>query len=120
MCRLESGSGRTRIELSWEWCGDDLRVHIGGRGNHLGAVALVGRDPAGRVCSSVQRIPPHREDEIALRAAELLHGGTGRTTCVTAGIHLDKITPDEIEEVGRNALAAARLLAQRLGEGHTL
>ena len=111
---LEQGEGRTRAVLRYDYCGGDLRVHIGGAGEHIGAAALVGLDADGNKHVSVQRIPPHREDQLALQAAEILHEATGRTVCVTAGIHLDEITPAEIEQVVGNALAAAKRLASQI------
>jgi hypothetical protein len=99
---LEIGSGRTRVHLTWKRWGSDLHVHVGGGAQHIGAVALVGRQPDGETYASVLAVPPHKEDQLALDAAKTLHTTTGANVCVTAGIHLDAISDAEIARLLRN------------------
>jgi hypothetical protein len=108
---LESGAGRTRLRIGWRLRGADLCVHVGGGADHVGAVALVGQGPDGQPVEHSVRLPPHREEELALKAARTLHQATGRTVCVTAGVHLDDITPQEIEQVLQIADNGIRQLA---------
>jgi hypothetical protein len=113
---LNTGSGRTRVRVTWRRWGNDLHVHIGGGADHVGAVALVGQQPDGETYASVLRVPPHKEGQLAMNAAQTLHAATGATVCVTAGVHLDGITPAEIAAVLRNAEEGVGRLARRLGK----
>jgi len=103
MNTLETGSGRTRVRLTWQRWGDDLHVHIGGGRDHIGAVALVGRDRSGETCARVLAVPPHKEDQMVLQAARRLHAAVGANVCVTGGVHVENITPDEIALIPLNA-----------------
>jgi hypothetical protein len=102
MNMLETGSGRTRLRLAWQRWGSDLHVHIGGGQDHIGAAALVGRDPSGEAYARVLAVPPHKEGEPVLRAAQRLHAAIGGNVCVTGGVHLEKITRDEVARILRN------------------
>ena len=114
MSTLETGSGRTRIRFSWQRHGNDLHVHVSGGDDHIGAAALVGRHPGGALSEGVLPIPPHKEDRLVLDAARTLHAVTGVNVCVTAGIHLDEISPGEIDAVLRNVDQGVALLAAKL------
>jgi hypothetical protein len=96
---LDVGTGRTRLQFTWRWHGEDLHVHVTGGTDHVGAVALAGRQPDGQSFADSLRLPPHREAELAVRSAKALHDALGRVVCVTAGIHLDDITQEEIKDV---------------------
>jgi len=91
-----------------------LLVHIGGGAEHIGAVALAGRDPNGHSSVQVVRIAPHREDELVRDAAATLHDRLRVNVCVSAGIHVDAITPDEIDAIVTHVRAAVRELARGL------
>jgi hypothetical protein len=103
MNMLETGSGRTRLRLAWQWWGSDLHVHIGGGQDHIGATALVGREPSGEAYARVLAVPTHKEGQMVLQAAERLHAALGGNVCVTGGVHLEKITRDEIALILQNA-----------------
>lgn len=103
MNMLETGSGRTRLRLTWQRWGSDLHVHIGGGQDHIGAVALVGRDPSGEAYARALAVPPHKEGQMVGQAAERLHTAIGGNVCVTGGVRLDDITRDEITLVRQNA-----------------
>jgi len=94
-------------------------VHIGGGDAHVGAAALAGRTAGGKPYAETLCVAPHKEDRLALAAAEKLHAATGVNVCVTAGIHIDRITPTEISEVTRNADAALARLANELRAART-
>lgn len=117
MKSLETGSGRTRIRLSWQRHGGDLYVHIGGGDDHIGAAALVGRHAGGEASGGVLCIRPHKEDRLVLDAARTLHAAFGAAVCVTAGIHLDDIRPEEIDAVLQNVEKGVALLAAKLQAG---
>ena len=114
MSQLEVGTGRTRVRLTWRRHGKNLHVHIGGGGDHIGVVALAGRADDGEPYAQTLRIPPHKEDRLALAAAEKLHAATGVSVCVTAGIHLEGITRAEIAEITQNAEVGIQQLAGML------
>lgn len=102
------------MRLTWQHRGDDLHVHIGGGTDHIGVVALAGRQGDGQTRVEVLRVPPHKEDRLARAAAETLHAAIGVNVCVTAGIHLDNITSAEIAEVTENVKAGIERLADML------
>ena len=81
---------------------------------HIGAAALAGRADDGKPYAETLRIPPHKEDRLALAAARRLHAATAANVCVTAGIHVDAITPAEISAVTRNVEAGIERLAGEL------
>lgn len=114
MNKLTAGSGRAQLTFTWEHRGRDLSVHVGGGADHIGAVAMAGFGPDGRPFQGALCLPPHREDELALRAARTLRDALGSTVCVSAGVHLDDITREEIADVLRAADEGVRRLIERL------
>jgi len=97
---LSRGKGRTRIELLAYHLGNDLVVCIYNENAHLGAVAVAEYNhEEGRASSSVITRSGHRDDEIAKRQAHLIARHTKKPVCVIAGIHLDNITKQEIDEI---------------------
>jgi hypothetical protein len=111
MDTFEIGSGRTRLRFTWQRCASDLRVHVSGGRDHIGAAALVGRQDDGQRFEGCLRLSPHKEHAIVLDAARAIHAATGVTVCVTAGVHLDGISQHEIANVLETATeGVARLL----------
>ncbi len=99
--------GRIRVTLQAIRMGGDLLVAIhGGDRPHIGAVAVSHPRPGCTVdglpgaTTSVIALPCHREDQLARDAAQRITAGTGAVASVSCGIHLDDITPEEIEWVG--------------------
>jgi hypothetical protein len=88
--------------------GDDHCVVItGGDRPHLGAVALAQsrpslRDPA-RVSAStsVLTLLGHKEDVLAHRVAGRLASALNRNAVICCGIHVDAISPAEMEFIDR-------------------
>jgi len=102
--RLSKGRDRTKIELFAYHLGNDLIVCIFNENAHLGAVAIGEYDfKEERASSSVVTRLGHRDDEIAKRAAHLIARQTQKPVCVISGIHLNKITKQEISEILRQA-----------------
>jgi hypothetical protein len=114
MDSFEIGTGRTRLTVAWQFWGPDLHVHIGGGDHHIGAVALIGTTPAGHVHRQVARVPPHQEDRIVDAAAVALHTNTGGNVCVTAGVHVQDISKEEIETILQTADAGVDRLVRSL------
>lgn len=87
-------------------CGEDLCVLIsGGDRPHIGAAALAAVTESAHhpgkfaATPSVLSVPGHKEHQLALDAAERLSKALARTVVVTAGIHIEGITPGLIEQV---------------------
>jgi len=100
--RASRGQGRTRVELLAHYIGSNLVVYIYNKNAHLGAVAVGEYDhDEGRASSSVITLRGHRDDEIAKKQAHIIARHTRKPVCVIAGIHLDDITQNEINEILR-------------------
>ena len=100
---LAKGQGRTKVNLSTHYMGDDLVVRIYNENAHIGAVALGDYDHKERraSCSLITRLG-HKDDAIAQRSAYLICKHIKKPVCVIAGIHLDDITEEEIEQILEN------------------
>ena len=89
--------GRIAITLHLLRMGPDAQVVISGGRAHLGAVALAFPTADGtRLQEQVIRLPGHREDNLAARAAWRMATARGCAGCVSAGIHYEHITQEEI------------------------
>ena len=106
---ITGGEGRTRVILSAQSLGKDFTVFIYNENAHIGAVAL-GEPYPSRVDQnyispsvSVLTRTAHKEDIIARQMASGLASAMNVPVLVCCGIHLDGITPDEIEEINKNS-----------------
>lgn len=98
------GDGRTRLTLSAKSLGDDLVISIYNINAHIGAVALGEYDhDTKRASTSVITRHGHKDDAIALKSAYLISKKTKRPSCVIAGVHVDNITEEEIQDFLSNA-----------------
>ena len=88
-------SGRLRLELEVRLLGQDVQICLAGGEAHLGAVALALPDRAVAVLTH----PGHREDALAAEMAETVSRTLGCTVCVSAGIHYEAISKQEITQV---------------------
>lgn len=124
MASFEIGKGRTRLRFTWDRCGCDLRLHISGGTDHIGAAAVAFCEADGKVRVRTTRVPGHLEQGLVQRAARRLSEELHVTTSVSAGIHLDRITREEIDnalnlvEHGVDRLIAG-LNSRRRGGGPT-
>lgn len=109
--RLEARRGRIAVFLTARPLGRDLAVTLsGGDREHIGAVALCqGMQPC-----SVVALPGHREDQLAMSVASRLARHLDAAVSVSCGIHLDAITPEEIQAVLELADTLTRELMNRL------
>jgi gallate decarboxylase subunit D len=101
-----SQSGGCRLEAQLRLIGEDVLVSVwGGTGPHIGAVAVAAPWLGGRERSekgatlSMYTFPGHRDDVVADLFARSISGALQRTTVVTAGIHMDRITPEGIDHI---------------------
>ena len=98
------GEGRTRLALSVKSLGDDLVISIYNANAHIGAVAVGEYDhEAERASTSVITRRGHKDDAIALKAAYMVSRKTKKSSCVIAGVHLDDITDEEIQQFLANS-----------------
>ncbi|MFC1949955.1 hypothetical protein ACFLW0_07285 [Chloroflexota bacterium] len=101
---LTVGEGRTRVILSSKSFGDDITVFIYNENAHIGAVAVGEFDHSEkRASTSVITRLGHKDDAIAQKAAHSISRKMKKPSCVIAGIHLDDITEQEIQELLKNA-----------------
>lgn len=108
------GTGRGQVSVTWRVWRHDLHVHLGGGDDHVGAVAICGRSREGEVHLNVSAVPPHKEGPVAEEAARRLHEALGCNVAVSAGIHYDEITKQEIVAVVENARVGVGQLIARL------
>ena len=101
--KLSHQKGRFKIEANAILVGEDLIVSIwGGSGPHVGAVAMAvprsslrNSDVISATSSVLTRVG-HKEDDIVKKVSERLSSELGKVVVVSAGIHWDDITNDEI------------------------
>jgi gallate decarboxylase subunit D len=109
------GSGRTAVNLRYNYLGEDVIVQIFNQGAHLGAVAIGEYDSSHQRASvSVVTRLGHKEDGVAHSAAHRICKTLKKPVCVIAGIHLEAITAQEMDQVQRNADGAVDALVQSL------
>lgn len=123
--RSARGEGRLRVEALVVVVGGDLSMAIwGGTRPHIGAVALAQArarlaDPNRPAStSSVFTLLGHKDDIVARAAADRLAAALGRTVVVSAGLHVDQATPDDLQALTRAAEECVEdLLRQTLRAG---
>ncbi len=101
--------------------GDDILVCIwGGARPHIGAVAAAQPRPSladhkkkSATCS-VLTYPGHKEDEIVKPVSEHLSAALNTHVVVTAGIHWDGLSQDEISVIRSRIEEITRLLTEKL------
>jgi hypothetical protein len=104
---LTKGEGRARINVTVTSMGSDLVVRIYNQNAHIGAVAIGDYDGEHQRASvSLITRLGHKEDALAREAAYLLSKSIRRPVCVIAGVHLDNITGEEIDEILVNTKTA--------------
>lgn len=112
---LATGKERTRVNLLASHMGNDLLVSIYNENAHVGAVAVGEYDHnEKRVSCSVLTRLGHKDDNVAYEAAHEISNVTKKPVCVVAGIHLDEITINEIDNVLQNARTLVAQLCHAL------
>ncbi|CAA7601823.1 Hypothetical protein DEACI_2492 [Acididesulfobacillus acetoxydans] len=121
--QLAAGSGRFRISLLLHDTGSGLHGFLGGGDKaHVGGVVLALPRPSlsGRgvgVDSYIIPVPGHKDTEVARPLAEKLARALNQVVVISAGIHLEKLTSDELVQIeeGCGMLATQALAALRSG-----
>lgn len=121
MWELQAGQGPLAVVLRAQRLGDDWVVTLGGgTRHHVGAVAVAQPRPSlkgdGTVSAtaSVIALLGHKEDELARWAALHLAAQLNAVVVVTAGIHVDAATPEQIRQLDAAARGLVEELASRL------
>jgi hypothetical protein len=102
---LTERKGRFELFARVDAMGPDLLVTLWGGAVHIGALGMAVpraslRDPNERsATSSVFTFPGHKEDVTVKLVSEGLSGRLNRKVVVVAGIHWDKLQPDEIRQL---------------------
>lgn len=107
--RIITGEGRTAVTLEATPLGTDIIIRIFNENAHLGAVAVGEYDTVhARASVSVHTRMGHKDDVIAQKAAYNISKSLRQPVCVIAGVHIDDITPPEIDQVLVNAEKAVQ------------
>lgn len=109
------------IEAEAVRIGPDVLIYLwGGERPHIGSVAAAQagpslKDPAQNCATaSVITFPGHKEDVIVKEAAEYLAAGLDVNVVVTAGIHWDDLSAEEIAVIVTNCRDAVHELLLKL------
>ncbi len=95
--------GRLEVFAHTMMVGDDVLVVVTGGRAHIGALAIAQPRPSLKTpkkisaTSSVFTRLGHKEDVVAKSMSEKLSRDLNRVVVVAAGIHWDKLKPNEIE-----------------------
>ncbi|MBI4596355.1 MAG: hypothetical protein HY730_08275 [Candidatus Tectomicrobia bacterium] len=113
---VTTGEGRTQVNLFAYHLGSDLMVCIHNENAHIGAVAIGDYDHRENraSCSVITRLG-HKDDVIAMETAHTICKAAKRPVCVVAGIHVDKITANEIDAILKNTKSLVAQFCVALG-----
>ncbi len=111
------GSGRTALKAQLQNTGRGLNILLtGGDSPHIGGVVLaiprpsLKGDGSQSADSFIIPVPGHKDHLLAQPMAEALAAATGQPCAVTAGVHSDDITSDEISSCYQNLNELIKLL----------
>jgi len=109
------------LEAQAQVIGSDLLVAIwGGTAPHIGAVSLAQPRPSLKdpertsATASVICVVGHKEDELVKKASEFMAACLNVRVVVTAGIHWDHMSEEDIQTVVRNAERLVRLITEEI------
>ena len=113
MPKYQSGSGAHIVELCiQETDGHGLCCFVtGGELPHVGGIAVA---KEGCVVESIS-LPMHKDAVLAKLLASTICSATGQPTSVTAGLHVDNATREDIQDLCNNARAAAEMYLRECG-----
>lgn len=118
----EKGS-EYEIQVAAVKCGDDWNVTIcGGSRHHVGAVAIAcKKTPDGTVLKhkatvSSFSVLDHKDDIVARKMSVFLADRMNTTVTVTAGIHIDDATIEELIMLQENCVKACEELIEKISQ----
>ncbi len=92
---IEARQGRIHLRARVLFMGQDICILLdGGQKPHMGAACTVFSSGQSAYC-----LPAHREDELAHRVAKHIHDTFACTATCLCGIHVPKISKDEIQVI---------------------
>lgn len=97
MYKFSLGTGNTKVDYDIKEVGDDLQINITGGMIHIGGIGLVSNGTY-----DILSVLNHKEYEIIQPLADKLTKFQDITILISAGIHVDDITLDEIREIVDN------------------
>ena len=111
-----SGESVYFVEAEALACGNDISVTVcGGTGYHVGAVALAVYEPERDSATvSVVTVHTHRDDKVAAHFAKEISREMKCTVSVSAGIHIDDASTDELEKLWHNSVECCSRLINEL------
>lgn len=116
--KITYGQDKMAVDVCYKKLGKDLQVLISAGKIHIGATALAvpcQMTPEGITASvSIMTVPGHRDDVVAGKAALELCKALGCSVCVTAGLHIDQATQEEILTLVSNAQEAIKILIKNM------
>ncbi len=120
---LKKGTDKYEVFLTAVFMGNDVSVHLfGGETPHIGAMAIaiprksLKGDGSDSASVSVICIPGHKEDALAQSVAKRLSTLWGCHVTVVAGIHIDRATKSDLEQLNANVEALIDELIERISE----
>lgn len=118
---VRSGSADLVVEAEAVRIGDDVLVWIyGGERPHIGAVAAAQPRPSlmdpsrTSATASVLTFPGHKEDVVVKLVSERLAAALAANVVVTAGLHWDRLSSEQLATVMARCIEIADLLAAQL------
>lgn len=115
------GSGRTVLQAHLQNTGRGLNVLLtGGDSPHIGGVVLALPRPSLRGDGSISAdsyiipVPGHKDQLLAQPMAEALASATGLPCVVTAGVHSDAMTTEEIADCFQTLKRLTQILLEDL------
>lgn len=118
--KITYGQDKTVVVVNYGFVGSDLQVVITAGKAHVGATALAvpcQTTAEGVTASvSVMTAPGHRDDVVAGKSALDICKALRCNVGVTAGLHIDNATQEEIMTLVANAKEAINTLIKKLKE----
>ncbi len=122
---VEISKGRFRIQGFVQEVGQDILVSIwGGTRPHIGAVGIAIPRPSLKnpkkwsATSSIFTFIGHKEDTLVKTMSERLAARLRRNVVVTAGIHWDGITSNEIKAIQNLTQKLSDLILKKIAPVH--
>ncbi len=122
MIQVSCGEGRYQVTIAAIKTDEGIAVTItGGTKSHVGAVVLSSPRPSlkgeGNSCDSwIIPLPTHKDDIIAKEIAENFCRQLRVPVSVTAGVHIDNATIDELKLLRENCQKAGEQLLKLLSQ----
>jgi len=110
------GTAKYKVEAEALYIGNDLIVCVyGGTKPHVGASALAVYEPERDSATvSVITVHTHRDDKVAAHFAKYISREMKCTVSVSAGIHIDNASPEELKMLWDNSVECCCRLINEL------